>query len=129
MKHDLTELTLSRRNFLVTGTAVAVATAVPAVAISSVGRGEMLIASEELHRELPFGSTPMVLHGERLSRLQELRHCLRKLQPRRVALQLDATDRVLFDVAAAEAADSVIEECNNHCLLVYRDSLTVRTES
>jgi hypothetical protein len=128
VKYDLTELTFSRREFLVTGTAVAVATAVPATAGSPLGRREILIASGELHHELPFGFTSLMLRGERLARLQELRRCLRTVKPRRVLLQLDATDRLLFDVAAAEVADSVIEECDTRCLLVYRDSMFARTE-
>lgn len=103
----------SRRHFLLLGLSVPALQAMPALArgrspLAPTGsarggatRTLIVVSAEHLTPTLR-NSEACVLAGDRLARLDSARRLLRH-PPAQVRLHLDATDRLLWDVALAEA--------------------------
>jgi hypothetical protein len=111
----------SRRRFLLLGTAIpvfipgisaAARPAFPALAPGDPSRQQAALAiasSGHLPLQWPAGpARVLVLQGDRLSRLGQLRQLLTQLLPSCITLHLDATDQVMWAVASSEAGVTVM---------------------
>lgn len=99
----------SRRHFLLLGLTVPAWHAMPALARgrpspkpSDAAASALIVVSAELLTATLRNHGLHVLAGERLARFNATRQLLQG-RPHRVQLHLDATDRLLWDVALAEA--------------------------
>lgn len=73
------------------------------------------------HDALPFaGSADVVLRGDRLERLSQLRDVLDGARPQQIGLKIDDADRVMLDIALAERGVRVADTSNHALALAYR---------
>lgn len=80
--------------------------------------GALTIAS---HGTLPFaGGADVVLRGDRLERLSQLRDVLDGTRPQQIGLKIDDADRVMLDIALAERGVRVAHSSNHALALAYR---------
>lgn len=122
----------SRRRFLALGlTASALVPALPAAAragLAAPAAGSfppppdrlLAIASSGRMNPALHAQAPVVLAGDRLSRLNQMRRLLQRDRPERVLLHLDATDRLMWDIATTDAGITVLAESGGLLRLVHR---------
>lgn len=90
---------MSRRSFLAASTVITLAAAVPAAASVMAGSGPVALASSRAAVPQGWQGPVVVLAGDYLHRLAQLRATLSDHAGREVILCLDGADSVLFDIA------------------------------
>lgn len=98
---------ISRRAFLSASASVALASAAPAFAATLANPGPLALASTRAAVPANWSGPTMILTGDYMARLEQMRAALAAPGSGEVSLFLDAADAVLFDIANHDRRVSV----------------------
>lgn len=106
----------SRRHFLVLGISVpallpAIAQTSPPGLVRTPASGDLLVVASPDRLTFPLRARRLLLlEGDRLARLNQMRRLLQAGPLSGIELHLDATDRLMWDVALADAGTLIADE-------------------
>ncbi len=90
---------ISRRAFLSASASVALASAAPAFAATLAAPGPLALASTRTALPATWSGPAVILTGDYMARLEQVRATLANPGSGKISLFLDAADTVLFDIA------------------------------